>query len=142
MGLLAFRYCSMLFVVFIVANTAHCFIAVDKNSVKSSRLLTSISIKQRMRQFQANLFDARKVRFPLNHRADSADDDEISQHEYMDENANKTSETTNSKTTGYRRIEDWHEDQVTKNPQHVLTRLQQEQALWKNKFEDVGGDGI
>jgi hypothetical protein len=132
----------MICVVFIVANTAHCFIALDKTSVKSSRLLTSMSIKQRILQFQANLSDARKVRFPLNHRDDSAYVDDISQHEYVDENANKTSETTNSKTTGYRRIEDWHEDQVTKNPQHVLIRLQQEQALWKNRFEDVGGDGI
>jgi hypothetical protein len=139
MGLLAFKYCffAVFFVVFFVANTAHCFIALHKNSVKSSRLLTSISIKQRVRQFQANLFDARKVPFSLNSHDDSTDDVDTSQHEYMDENANKTSETTDSKTTGYRRIEDWHEDQVSKNPKHVLTQLQQEQAGWKNKFEDV-----
>ena len=93
------------------------------------------------------------------------DDDDISQHEVMvphstvvtdtanSNNSTATSSSTNSTTTiattaaaaaaankGYRRIEEWHND--NHDPQHVLKSLQQEQAKWKRKFEDLGGDGI
>ncbi|CAJ1964223.1 unnamed protein product [Cylindrotheca closterium] len=76
------------------------------------------------------------------------DDDDISQHETMasyEEGQQDEPTTTNKSTekkTGYRRIEDWHEETISKNPKHVLTRLQQEKAMWDKKFEDLGGDGI
>lgn len=75
------------------------------------------------------------------------DDDDISQHETMasdldgQDDKSSTSKATEKKT-GYRRIEDWHEETVSKNPKQVLTRLQQEKAMWDKKFEDLGGDGI
>ena len=86
------------------------------------------------------------------------DDDDISQHEVMvphdhgvgtnaminNSTTTMTSSSSNTTTTttatGYRRIEDWHND--NHDPQHVLKQLQQEQAKWKRKFEDLGGDGI
>lgn len=53
-----------------------------------------------------------------------------------------SSDKPSKKTGGYRPIEDWHEETLSKNPKHVLTRLQQEKAMWDKKFEDLGGDGI
>ena len=70
-----------------------------------------------------------------------ADDDDISQHEAMAE-PKSDNDSASKKNGGYRRIEDWHEETVAKNPKQVLTRLQQEKAMWDKKFEDLGGDGI
>lgn len=61
---------------------------------------------------------------------ESIDDDDVSQHECM------------ANSTGYRPIEDWHEEHVSKNPRRVLTQLQQEKARWNKKFESMGGEGI
>lgn len=72
------------------------------------------------------------------------DDDDVSQHERMVELKDDStgSEEAQRKTSGYRRIEDWHEETVSKNPKQVLIRLKQEKAMWDKKFEDLGGDGI
>ncbi|KAL3931419.1 MAG: hypothetical protein SGBAC_011318 [Bacillariaceae sp.] len=51
------------------------------------------------------------------------------------EDESSTSKATEKKT-GYRCIEDWHEETITKNPKEVLT------PMWDKKFEDLGGDGI
>ena len=64
------------------------------------------------------------------------DDDDISQHSVMAEE-NTVNMTT---TSGYRPIEAWHEE--NRSPTHVLDSLKREQAHWKGKFEDLGGDGI
>lgn len=66
------------------------------------------------------------------------DDDDISQHFVMYDEANTTS--SNTTTAGYRPIEAWHKE--NRNPTHVLDHLKREQAHWKGKFEDLGGDGI
>ena len=66
---------------------------------------------------------------------DLLDDDDISQHAVM---ADQTSQQ--SSTAGYRSIESWHH--ANRNPIHVLDRLKREQAHWRSKFEDLGGDGI
>ena len=76
--------------------------------------------------------------------AEKEDDDDISQHNIMidddnhDNKANATKTTTTAK--GYRPIESWHQENL--NPSHVLDHLKREQAHWKGKFEDLGGDGI
>jgi len=62
------------------------------------------------------------------------DDDDISQHVLFGANNN------NNNATGYRAIEEWHKE--TSNPKQVLEQLKREQARWKAKFEDLGGDGI
>lgn len=70
------------------------------------------------------------------------DDDDISQESFME----PTHLLDNSEVqqppegSGYRRIEDWHEE--NRNEKHVLTHLKQERAKWALKFEDLGGDGI
>jgi hypothetical protein len=66
------------------------------------------------------------------------DDDEISQHEFM--SVNGTNPDPTSMRTGYRPIEEWHEE--TKNSKHALDQLRMEKAKWARKFEDLGGDGI
>ena len=71
------------------------------------------------------------------------DDDDISQHVIMVNDQNMTTTTTKTTTTGgggYRPIEAWHQD--NRSPTHVLDSLKREQAHWKSKFEDLGGDGI
>lgn len=121
--------------VILLLNKVNCFLApAPPNSLKASQLLQRLSARPGTHEF-----GARKVIFSLHHCHDSTDDDDVSQHEFMEENANRT---TAKQTTGYRRIEDWHEDEVTRNPQTLLARLQQDQAQWKKRFEDLGGDGI
>lgn len=83
---------------------------------------------------------------PLRIYSTPMDDDDISQHETMTsgvegQESESTSKATKKKT-GYRRIEEWHEETVSKNPKQILTRLQQEKSMWDKKFEDLGGDGI
>ncbi len=58
-----------------------------------------------------------------------------------DGNSN-TTETTESnvtqnetKTKGYRPIEEWHEE--THDPKHVIQQLKQEKARWEKTFGDV-----
>ena len=76
------------------------------------------------------------------------DDDDISQHTVsVDDNGNNnkansttTTTTTTTTATGYRPIESWHRE--NRNPNHVLDQLKREQAHWKGRFEDLGGDGI
>lgn len=62
------------------------------------------------------------------------DDDDISQETFMEPHPRSQN--------GYRRIEDWHDDHLSKNPKRVLQQLQQEKARWAKTFEDLGGDGI
>lgn len=59
---------------------------------------------------------------------------------HLRDDSELTSTGQPTKCVGYRRIEDWHEE--NKNERHVLTHLKQEQAKWAMKFEDLGGDGI
>jgi hypothetical protein len=61
---------------------------------------------------------------------ESIDDEDVSQHEFM------------ANSTGYRPIEDWHEEHVNKDPRRVLIQLQQEKSRWNKKFESMGGEGI
>lgn len=94
---------------------------------------------------------------------DPVDDDDVSQHEFMindDENDqrgtalgkseagrndadNKKNENTKRKT-GYRPIEDWHDEYRSKNADEfkAITHLQREKARWGKTFESLGGDGI
>jgi hypothetical protein len=65
---------------------------------------------------------------------DPVNDDEISQLGFIAD-SNKTA-------SGYRSIEDWHKNEAAKNRREVLTMLNQEQAKWSSKFEDLYGDGI
>jgi hypothetical protein len=46
----------------------------------------------------------------------------------------------NGNRTGYRRIEDWHDE--TADPRHAIEHLKRERAKWAKAFEDLGGDGI
>lgn len=55
-------------------------------------------------------------------------------------NDDGTSSVSQSNRTGYRRIEDWHEE--TYDPTHVIKHLKQEKAKWAKTFEGLGGDGI
>lgn len=48
--------------------------------------------------------------------------------------SNRTQNIT--KTKGYRRIEEWHEE--TRDSKHVIRQLQQEKARWKKTFDDLG----
>lgn len=74
------------------------------------------------------------------------DDDDISQHAIMadamtqDKNIQNTTTATPTSSGGYRPIEDWHHS--NRNPSHVIDSLKRDQAHWKGKFEDLGGDGI
>lgn len=67
------------------------------------------------------------------------DDDDISQETYM---LDKDSNLPPANSKKYRRIEDWHENDIRNNPTQVLDRLKSERAHWDKKFEDLGGDGI
>ena len=71
------------------------------------------------------------------------DDDEISQSMFManaKDGKNMTQATTCDAKQRYRPIEDWHQE--NQSPTHVLDSLKREQAHWKGKFQDLGGDGI
>ena len=83
------------------------------------------------------------------------DDDDISQHEIMDNNDDNCNEKTeeeaqyNQSTTssgggGYRRIEEWNDEHVQKNPDehNPLTHLKREKALWIKTFDSLDGGGI
>uniref|UniRef100_A0A7S3L6F2 Uncharacterized protein n=1 Tax=Amphora coffeiformis TaxID=265554 RepID=A0A7S3L6F2_9STRA len=73
--------------------------------------------------------------------SENEDDDDISQHTIMiDDDDNTNATTTLTMAKGYRPIESWHQE--NRNPTHVLDHLKREQAHWKGKFEDLGGDGI
>ena len=86
----------------------------------------------------------------FSHFVDDIDDDDISQHSIMVEDGINFTDTTTMSTNaastnstggvGYRRIEDWNHS--NRNPTHVLDSLKRDQAHWKGKFEDLGGDGI
>ena len=74
---------------------------------------------------------------------DVIDDDDISQHAIMADairDNNNQNMTMAAASPGYRPIEDWHN--TNRNPTHVLDSLKREQAHWRGKFEDLGGDGI
>lgn len=132
-------------VLLITINDGHCFIAFEFSG-KDTRGLSPFSSRSRTNEeFQKGVFNAWKASFLLDHQHDSAlDDDDISQHDFMDESTTVGTDAMagGAKKTGYRSVEDWHEEDVAKNPQHALTRLQQERAQWKKKYEDLGGDGI
>ena len=94
---------------------------------------------------------------------DPVDDDDVSQHEFMmniNENDqgsaafgrsgggkndadNKKNENTKRKT-GYRPIEDWHDEYRGKYADEfkAITHLRREKARWGKTFESLGGDGI
>ena len=146
-----------LVVIVLLVENANCFITTTSFDDDPASL-SSVLRKQRNRCSVIPLLSKNKLKMTISH---SNDDDDISQYEFMDNTAdgtataskkmNTTNETmattgnssnNSTKPTGYRRIEDWHEDDVSKNPQHVLIRLQQEKAIWDKKFEDLGGDGI
>jgi hypothetical protein len=78
------------------------------------------------------------------------DDDDVSQHELMmasssdDTEESDLLETKKKPTTGgYRRIEDWHEEEKAKNPEgaQVLAHLKREKARWGKAF-GTDGEGI
>ena len=83
------------------------------------------------------------------------DDDDISQHEIMDNNNDNCNEKTeeigqfNQSTTssgggGYRRIEEWNDEHVQNNPEehNPLTHLKREKARWDKAFDSLNGGGI
>ena len=85
------------------------------------------------------------------------DDDDISQHEIMDNNGDncnvKTEEEievaqfnnqSTASTTGYRRIEEWNDEHVQNNPDehNPLTHLKREKARWDKAFDSLNGGGI
>ena len=96
---------------------------------------------------------------------DPVDDDDVSQHEFMmndnesdqcsaafgrsgggendADKFNKKNENT-KRTTGYRPIEDWHDEYRSKNADEfkAITHLRREKARWGKTFESLGGDGI
>lgn len=52
--------------------------------------------------------------------------------------SNRTSTESNSTvttTTGYRRIEEWHEE--TRDSKHVIRHLKQEKTRWKKTFDNL-----
>lgn len=93
---------------------------------------------------------------------DPVDDDDVSQHEFMmndtendqgsaasgkrgggRNNVEDRNENTKRKT-GYRPIEDWHDEYRSKNADEfkAITHLRREKARWGKTFESLGGDGI
>ena len=81
------------------------------------------------------------------------DDDDISQHEIMDnnnDNCNETEEvevaqfnqsTTSSGGGGYRRIEEWNDEHIRNNPDELnpLTHLKREKARRIKAFDSLDG---
>ena len=103
-------------------------------------------VNTRDRGVAFDLFSKKAARLAFLHRRmmELEDDDDISQHMLMVANATTTTTMTNHNNEegakGYRPIEAWHQE--NRNPTHVLDHLKREQAHWKGKFEDLGGDGI
>ena len=85
----------------------------------------------------------------MGHNHVPMDDDDISQHEIMDnknDSCNETEEvevaqfnqsTTSSGGGGYRRIEEWNDEHIRNNPDehNPLTHLKREKARWIKAFD-------
>ena len=61
----------------------------------------------------------------------------------IDDTSNTTISTelnsTQKETTGYRRIEDWHEE--TRDSKHVIRHLKRERAKWTKAFDNLEKGG-